>query len=76
MVLLYVSETQFLTSLLCFMFSMVFWGEHLWWLSGKESACQCRRSKFDPWVGKILLQKETATHSNILAWENPMDRGA
>ena len=24
-----------------------------WWLSGKESACQCRRSRFDPWVGKI-----------------------
>ena len=24
-----------------------------WWLSGKESARQCRRRKFDPWVGKI-----------------------
>ena len=27
-----------------------------WWLSGEESACQCRRSKrrrFNPWVGKI-----------------------
>ena len=23
------------------------------WLSGKESACQCRRHRFDPWVGKI-----------------------
>ena len=23
-----------------------------WWLSGKESACQCRRLRFDPWVGK------------------------
>jgi len=26
------------------------------WLSGEESACQCRRGKrhwFDPWVGKI-----------------------
>ena len=23
------------------------------WLSGKESACQCRRSRFNPWVGKI-----------------------
>ena len=22
------------------------------WLSGKESACQCRRSRFSPWVGK------------------------
>ena len=24
-----------------------------WWLSGKESACQCRRLGFNPWVGKI-----------------------
>ena len=24
-----------------------------WWLSGKESACQCRRHRFDPWVRKI-----------------------
>ena len=23
------------------------------WLSGKESACQYRRHRFDPWVGKI-----------------------
>ena len=25
-----------------------------WWLSGKESTCQCRRQGFDSWVGKIL----------------------
>ena len=24
-----------------------------WWLSGKESACQCRKHRFDPCVGKI-----------------------
>ena len=27
-----------------------------WWLSDKESACQCkrlRRHRFDPWIGKI-----------------------
>ena len=24
-----------------------------WWLSGKESICQCRRYRFHPWVGKI-----------------------
>ena len=24
-----------------------------WWLSGKESACQCRRHGFDPWYGRI-----------------------
>ena len=25
-----------------------------WWLSGEESAYQCRRPGFDPWVGMIL----------------------
>ena len=24
-----------------------------WWLSDKESACQCRRGRFDPWIRKI-----------------------
>ena len=24
-----------------------------WWLSDKESACQYRRHRFDPWLGKI-----------------------
>ena len=28
------------------------------WLSGKESACQCRRHRFDPWVGKIHWRRE------------------
>ena len=28
------------------------------WLSGKESACQCRRHRFDPWVGKIPWRRE------------------
>ena len=31
-----------------------------WWLSGKESACQCRRQRdgFDPWVGKIPWRRK------------------
>ena len=29
-----------------------------WRLSGKESVCQCRRHRFDPWVEKILHAKE------------------
>ena len=48
--------------------SVQLWGEILrlmkaWlptWLSGKESACQCRRHKrhkFDPWVRKIPWRK-------------------
>ena len=42
--------------------------------SGKEPACQCRRykrCKFDPWVRKIPLEMEMATHSSILSWKIP-----
>ena len=28
------------------------------WLSGKESACQCRRCKFNPWVRKIPWRRK------------------
>ena len=49
----------------------------LWWLHGKESACQSRRLRFDSWVGKILCKrKEMATHSSSLCLRNPRDRGA
>ena len=40
----------------------------------KQSACQCRRCKrygFGPWVGKISLEKDKATHCSILAWRIP-----
>jgi len=46
-----------------------------WWLSGKESACQCRRCGFDPWVMKIPGER----NGNPLQYSflgNPMDRGA
>ena len=42
-----------------------------WWLSGKESTCQCRRCEFNPWVGKIPWRREMAPHSSSLAWEIP-----
>ena len=29
-----------------------------WWLSGTESACQCRRREFDPWSGKTPYATE------------------
>ena len=29
-----------------------------WWLSGKESTSQCRRRRFDPWIGKILWRRK------------------
>ena len=28
------------------------------WLSGKESTCQCRTCRFDPWVGKIPWRRK------------------
>jgi len=37
------------------------WILFLWlprWLRGKESACQCRRFRFDPWVGKIPWRRK------------------
>ena len=32
-----------------------------WWLSGKESACQRRRRRFDPWSGKITCKRKWQT---------------
>ena len=32
-----------------------------WWLSSKESACQCRRGGFNPWSGKIPYATEQLT---------------
>ena len=43
-------------------------------ISGKEPAFQCRRQKrcrFSPWVGKIPLEEEMATHPSIIAWRIP-----
>ena len=40
------------------------------WFSGKDSACQSRRHRrprFNPWAGRIPLEKEMVTHSRILA---------
>ena len=35
-----------------------------------------RQLSFDPWVRKIpSLEEGVATHSSILAWRIPMDRG-
>ena len=47
--------------------------------SGKESARQCKRRRrlgFHSWGGRSPPEKGTATHSRILAWRIPMDRGA
>ena len=46
-----------------------------WWLRCKESACQCRRLRFDSWGGKTPLGKGMSTHSSILAWKIPEEPG-
>ena len=42
---------------------------------GKSVCLQCGRPGFDPWVGKIPLEKAMATHSSILAWKIPWTDG-
>ena len=45
------------------------------WLSAKESTCQCRRSRFNPWVGR----SPGGGNGNPFQYSclrNPMDRGA
>ena len=41
------------------------------WLSGKESACQCRKMQ-ETWVQSLVWEdppeEEMTTHSSILAW--------
>ena len=37
---------------------------------------RCRRPWIPPQSREDPLEEEMATHSRILAWENPMDRGA
>ena len=41
-----------------------------WWLRSKESACQCRRRRFDPWVGKIPWRRKWQHTPVFLARES------
>ena len=42
-----------------------------WWLSDKESICQCRKHEFNPWAREDPIEKEMAAFSSILGWEIP-----
>ena len=44
-----------------------------WGLRRQRNCLQCRRSMFNPWVGKIPWRREW--HSNIPAWRIPWNRG-
>ena len=38
--------------------------------SGKEPACQCRRCRFNPWVGNILWRRKWQPTSVFLPWKS------
>ena len=50
------------------------WKQLPWWLSGKESACQCRRCKFNHWVGKIPWRREWQPTPVLLPEESHRQR--
>ena len=41
------------------------------WCSGKGFACQCRRCRFDPWVGKIPWRRKWQPTPGFFAWKIP-----
>ena len=41
-----------------------------WWLSRKESTCQCRRHGFNPWVGKIPGRRKWQPTPVLLPWNS------
>ena len=41
------------------------------WLSGKESACQCRRLRFDHWAGKIPRKRAWQPTPVFLPGDSP-----
>ena len=45
------------------------------WVSGKESACQCRRHGFDPYIGRSH-RVGSGNPLQYSYWNNPTNRGA
>ena len=71
-IILHCVDTRFYPSIGWWIFRLfpLFFNGLPGWLSDK-SACRCTRYKFNPWVGKIPLEKGMAAHSSILAWRIP-----
>ena len=51
-------------------------GSSPWWLSGEDSACQCRRLGLDPWVRRISPGEGNGNPLHNSCLGNPMARGA
>ena len=47
-----------------------------WWLSGKESPCQCRRHRFNPWSKKISHATEQLSLVNHNYWACAPESGS
>ena len=45
-----------------------------WWLSDKQSSCQCRRPGFNPWVRKIPWRRKWQPTPVFLPGESPGQR--
>ena len=45
--------------------------QYSWWFSRQRIFLQFGTPGFSPWVGKISMEKEMATHSSIVAWRIP-----
>ena len=41
------------------------------WHSGRKSPCQCRRCRFDPWVGKIPWRRKWQSIPVFFSWKIP-----
>ena len=46
-----------------------------WWLTGKESACQCRRHRFSPWVRKMPWKRKWQPSAAFLPGKSHGQRG-
>ena len=46
-----------------------------WWLSGKKSACQCRRLGFNPWVRKVSWRRKWQPTTVFLPGRSHGQRG-
>ena len=48
----------------------------LWWLSGKKSACQCRRHRFDHWSGGSHIPWSSWAHAWATTIEPVLEPGS
>ena len=72
----YPSFLLIFTTLLCIHYGaslVAQWGNNL---PAKQETAAIQETWFWSLVQEVSLEKEMATHCSILAWENPMDRGA